>query len=34
MELFDEDIESEKDKCAIVLMTLGMVVANKKDFTK
>ena len=34
MELFDEDIENEKDKCAIVLMTLEVVITNKKEFTK
>ena len=34
MELFDEDIESEKDKCAIVLMTLEVVMTNKTEFTK
>lgn len=34
MELFEEDIKSEKDKRTIVLMALEMLIVGKKEFTK
>ena len=34
MELFEEDIKSEKDKRTIILMALEMLIVGKKEFTK
>ena len=34
MELFEEDIKSEKDKRTIILMALEMLIVAKKEFTK